>query len=465
MNSKSQRYDAIVIGAGQAGPSLTARLAGAGKSVAIIERHLLGGTCVNSGCTPTKTLIASARIAYDVRRAGAYGVGLADGAARIDLSVVQARKNRVVEDSRAGLETWLTTMKNCTVHRGHARFESAHQVRVGGTVLEADQIFINVGCRPRLPAFPGIDAVRCMTSTSLLRLEVLPKHLIIVGGSYIGLEFAQMYRRFGSEVTVIEKDSRLIPREDAEISAGIREALEAEGITVRTDAECIRFATRGANIIANVNCVEGEPSIEGSHVLLAVGRQPNTDDLGVLEAGIDTDGGGYIRVDDALRTSVPGVWALGDCNGRGAFTHTSYNDYEIVAANLLDNSPRRVSERIPCYALFVDPPLGRVGLTEHEAVKQGYSIRVGKRPMTRVSRAVEKGETRGLMKVLVDAKTDLILGAAIFGVGGDEAIHSVIDIMTAKAPYTALKRAVHIHPTVSELIPTILGELQNGGST
>jgi pyruvate/2-oxoglutarate dehydrogenase complex dihydrolipoamide dehydrogenase (E3) component len=453
------RYDAIVIGGGQAGPFLAARFAGSGKSVAIIERDLFGGTCVNTGCTPTKTLIASARVAYDARRAGDYGVVLAGAPVTIDIHSVQARKARVVEASRGSIETWLGTMANCTVYRGHARFESAHAVRVGDDLLESDSIFINVGGRPAIPPFPGIESVKYLTSTSLLALDVLPQHLLIVGGSYIGLEFAQMYRRFGSEVTLIEKEPRLISREDEEISAAIRSVLEAEGIQVRTGAECIQLAPQQSGVMARVNCVSGEPQVEGSHVLLAVGRRPNTDDLGLAAAGVETDAGGFIRVDDGLRTNVPGIWALGDCNGRGAFTHTAYNDYEIVAANLFDNDPRRVSDRVPCYALFVDPPLGRVGLTEREARKRGLSVIVGRRPMTRVGRAVEKGETQGLMKVVVDAQTKLILGAAILGVGGDEAIHSIIDTMAAKQPYTTLQRTVHIHPTVSELIPTVLGEL------
>jgi pyruvate/2-oxoglutarate dehydrogenase complex dihydrolipoamide dehydrogenase (E3) component len=455
----NQQYDAIIIGAGQAGPSLAARFAGAGKSVAIIERHLFGGTCVNAGCTPTKTLIASARVAYDARRAGDYGIVLPSGAVRADIPSIQARKTRVVDASRTSLETWLGTMKNCTIYRGHARFETAHAVRVGNDLLTSDSIFINVGARPRIPPFPGIESVEYLTSTSLLALDVLPRHILIVGGSYIGLEFAQMYRRFGSEVTLIERESRLISHEDEEISAAIRSSLEAEGIQVRTGAECIHLSPREKGVLANVNCAIGEPQVEGSHVLLAVGRQPNTDDLGLAEAGIKTGGSGFIQVDDSLRTNVPGIWALGDCNGKGAFTHTAYNDYEIVAANLFEGVPRRVSDRVPCYALFVDPPLGRVGLTEREARTRGFSVRVGSRPMTRVSRAIEKGETQGLMKVVVDAQTNLILGAAILGVGGDEAIHSVIDIMAAKMPYTTLQRTVHIHPTVSELIPTVLGEL------
>jgi pyruvate/2-oxoglutarate dehydrogenase complex dihydrolipoamide dehydrogenase (E3) component len=456
----NRKYDAIVIGAGQAGPSLAARFAGAGKTVAIIERHLFGGTCVNTGCTPTKTLIASARIAYDARRAHDYGIELPTAGVAVNMRAVQARKKRVVDAYKTALENWIRGLQNCTVYKGHARFESAQSVKVDGQVLTSDQIFINVGGRPRIPALPGIDSIPFLTSTSLLELHELPAHLFIVGGSYVGLEFAQMYRRFGSEVTVIEKEPRLLSREDPEVSGAIQSALEAEGIEVRLEAECIQLAHNAAAVTANVNCSVGSPQITGSHALIAVGRIPNTDDLGLDKAGVETDHHGFIKVDDELRTSASGIWALGDCNGKGAFTHTAYNDYEIVATNLLEGNPRRrLSDRIPCYALFVDPPLGRVGLTERDALAQGHAIRVGSRPMTRVARAIEKGETRGLMKVVVDARSNLILGASILGVGADEAIHSIIDAMAASVPYTTLQNTVHIHPTVSELIPTILGEL------
>jgi len=456
----TRKYDAIVVGGGQAGPALAARFAGAGKSVAIIERHLFGGTCVNAGCTPTKTLIASARIAYDARRAHDYGIELPPAGVSVDMRAVQARKKRVVDASKTALENWIRGLQNCTVYNGHARFESAQSVSVDGQVLTSDQIFINVGGRPRIPAFPGIDTVPFLTSTSLLELEELPAHLVIIGGSYVGLEFAQMYRRFGSKVTVIEQQPRLLSHEDPEVCGAIQSALEAEGIEVRLEAECIQLAHRAEAVTANVNCSAGSPQITGSHALIAVGRTPNTDDLGLEKAGVETDHAGFIKVDDELRTNVSGIWALGDCNGKGAFTHTAYNDFEIVAANLFDGKPRRrVSDRIPCYALFVDPPLGRVGLTERDALAQGHTIRVGSRPMTRVARAAEKGETRGLMKVVVDARSNLVLGASILGVGADEAIHSIIDIMAARVPYTTLKNTVHIHPTVSELIPTVLGEL------
>jgi pyruvate/2-oxoglutarate dehydrogenase complex dihydrolipoamide dehydrogenase (E3) component len=452
-------FDAIIIGAGQAGPSLAGRLTAAGQTVAMIERKDFGGTCVNTGCMPTKTLVASAYAAHLARRAADYGV-LLDGPVGVDMKRVKERQQTVVRNARGNVETWLRGMPGITVIQGHARFESANTVRVGDDLLTAPKIFLNVGGRANVPDMPGIGDVPYLTNVDMMRLDTLPEHLVIVGGSYIGLEFAQMFRRFGGQVTVIEMGPRLIGREDPEISDAIREILEAEGITVRLNAECIRFARHENGVCAHVTCEAGAPQVTGSHVLLAVGRKPNTDDLGLEAAGIETDKRGYIVVDDQLRTSVPGIWAMGDCNGRGAFTHTAYNDFEVIAANLLDNDPRRVSDRITCYGLFVDPPLGRVGMSEAEARATGRPLLVGKRPMTRVGRAVEKGETQGFMKVVVDAETKQILGAAILGLNGDEAIHGMLDLMYAKAPYTVIQRAVHIHPTVSELIPTMLGELK-----
>jgi pyruvate/2-oxoglutarate dehydrogenase complex dihydrolipoamide dehydrogenase (E3) component len=456
----NKKFDAIVVGAGQAGPSLVDRLATAGMTVAIVERHLFGGTCVNTGCTPTKTLVASAEVIHQARRAAEYGIQI-EGAIATDLRAVKARKEKIVDASRTGLETWLRAMKNCTVYKEHARFESPHTLRVGDDLITADKIFLNVGGRANVPKMPGIERISYLTNTSILDLEVLPRHLVVVGGSYIGLEFAQMFRRFGSEVTVIEKGPHLLWREDEDICGAIEGIFAKEGIAIRTNAECIRFEARGRDIAAGVNCAVGEPEeVVGSHVLLAVGRRPNTDDLGVAQAGLKLDAHGYLEVDDQLRTNVPGVWAMGDCNGKGAFTHTAYNDYEIVAQNLLDGRSRRVTDRIPCYGLFIDPPLGRVGMTESQARAGKRNIRVGQRPMTRVKRAVEKGESQGLMKVIVDADSNEILGAAVLGPGGDEAVHCFLDMMSAKAPYTALRDTVHIHPTVAELIPTICGEVK-----
>src|SRR5579871_767765 len=454
----STRYDAVVIGTGQAGPSLARALAAKGTKVAIIERKLFGGTCVNVGCIPTKTMVASAYAAHMARRAADFGVDARN--VSVDMKRVKARKDAISGQSRVAVESSLRKQENCTVYTGHARFESAHEVSVGAERLSADKIFINVGARASVPKLAGVDQVPFLTNSSMMDIDFVPRHLVVVGGSYVGLEFGQMFRRFGSEVTIVEMAPRLAHREDEDVSAAIREILEGEGVHIRTDAECIALSKRGDDVVVQANCKEGEPEIVGSHVLLAVGRHPNTDDLGLDKAGVLMDKRGFIQVDDQLRTNVEGIWALGDCNGKGAFTHTSYNDYEIVAANLLDNDPRRVSDRVLCYGLYIDPPLGRVGMTEAEVRKTGRPALLGTRPMTRVGRAVEKGESLGFMKVLVDAESKQILGAAILGVGGDEAIHCILDVMYAKAPYTVIQRAVHIHPTVSELIPTMLGDLK-----
>ena len=455
----AKKYDAIVIGTGQSGPALAARLSKEGLEAAIIERKLFGGTCVNVGCIPTKTLVASARAAYMARRGSEFGV-MIDGDIAVDMKRVKARKDGVVAQSNQGVTNWMKNTPKLAVYEGHARFDSAGSVSVDGELLEADKIFINVGGRAFAPPMPGLDEVDYLTNSSMMEVDFLPEHLLIVGGSYIGLEFAQMYRRFGSRVTVFDRNDRLINREDEDVSASIKETLESEGIEVRLGAECMRVEKRGSHIAVNVACDRGAPEVVGSDLLMAVGRRPNTDDLGLEKAGIDTDPRGFIVVDNELRTSVEGVWAIGDVNGRGAFTHTSYNDYEIVAANLFDNDPRRVGDRIVCYGLFVDPPLGRVGMTEVQARESGREVLVGKMMMTRVGRARERSETQGFMKVLVDAQTQRILGAAIFGIGGDEIIHSILDLMYADAPYTVMQRAVHIHPTVTELLPTLLGDLQ-----
>ncbi len=448
------RFDAIIVGAGQAGPPLAGRLTAAGQRVAIIERKLIGGTCVNTGCIPTKTLVASAHAAHLARRGAEYGVGT--GPVSVDMAKVKARKDDIMLSDRNGVESWLEGMDGCTVVRGHARFEDPHTISVNGDLLHAGRIFLNVGGRAVVPDIPGLSDVEFLTNVSILELDTLPSHLVIVGGSYIALEFAQMYRRFGARVTVIERGPRLASREDEDVSATVREILEAEGIDIVVGAADVRI-TKTANDFELTPRAGAEP-IAGSHLLMAVGRRPNTDDLGLAAAGVQTDRG-YIVVDDQLKTNVDHIWAMGDCNGKGAFTHTSYNDFEIVAANLLDNDPRRVSDRITTYALYIDPPLGRAGMTVSQVRASGRKALVGKRPMTRVGRAVEKGETQGFMKVVVDADSDEILGAAIFGVGGDEAIHCILDVMSAKAPYTTLSRTMHIHPTVSELIPTMLQEM------
>ncbi|MFJ4291887.1 FAD-containing oxidoreductase [Cupriavidus sp. NPDC089707] len=454
----ARRFDAIIIGTGQAGPALAARLSGAGMNVAVIERSRFGGTCVNTGCIPTKTLIASAYAAHLARRAAEYGVTIG-GPVAVDMKQVKQRKDEISGRSANGVEAWMRGLANGSVYHGHAVFENAHGVRVNGELLEADRIFINVGGRALVPPMPGLDQVAYLTNSGMMDVDYLPEHLVIVGGSYIGLEFAQMYRRFGATVTVVEKGPRLIQREDEDVSQAVHEILAGEGVEIRLNANCLSARREGDRIAVGLDCADGARNVQGSHLLLAVGRVPNTDDLQLDKAGIETDDRGYIKVDERLQTNVPGVWALGDCNGRGAFTHTSYHDHEIVAANLLDNDPRKLSDRITAYALFTDPPLGRAGMTETEARQSGRKVLVGKRPMSRVGRAVEKGESQGFMKVVVDADTRLILGAAILGLSGDEVIHSLLDVMYARAPYTTVSRAMHIHPTVSELVPTLLQEL------
>jgi pyruvate/2-oxoglutarate dehydrogenase complex dihydrolipoamide dehydrogenase (E3) component len=454
----TKQFDAIIIGTGQSGPPLAGRLTAAGMRVAIVERLLFGGTCVNTGCIPTKSLVASAKAIHIARRASDYG--FRTGPIEVDMKAVKARKDRIVATSNHGVEAGLRGLKNCAVYRGHARFESAGSVRVGDETLEAGKIFINVGARASKPGIPGFDGIGYLTNSSMMDVDFLPRHLMILGGSYIGLEFGQMYRRFGSEVTIVERDERLISREDPDISGAIREILEGEGIHVVTGANVTKAEKRDGQIAARLTANGAASELTGSHLLAAVGRVPNTGDLGLEKAGVAVDAKGYIQVDDQLRTSVPGIWAVGDCNGKGAFTHTSYNDFEIVAANLLDNDPRRVSDRILAYNLYIDPPLGRAGMTEAGARKTGRRVLIGTRAMTRVGRAVEKGETQGFMKVLVDAESKLILGASLLGVECDEVIHSLLDIMYAKAPYTVIQRAVHIHPTVSELVPTMLGEMK-----
>jgi len=452
-----ERYDAIVIGSGQSGPPLAARLANAGMRVAIVERGKFGGTCVNNGCTPTKAMVASAYVARLARTAGPYGVEI-DGSVKVDMGRVKARKDAIAGKSSDSVQRWMRSLPNTSVVLGHARFVDSRTVAVGAERLTAERIFIDVGGRPLVPKIAGLDRVSYLTSETMMDVDYLPDHLIVVGGSYIGLEFGQMFRRFGSRVTIAEMGPRLIGREDADVSDAVKDILVDEGIDVRLDAKCLALEPQENGIAIDLDCHYGAPKVGGTHVLLAVGRVPNTDDLGLAEAGIETDERGYIRVDDELRTSAAHVYALGDCNGRGAFTHTSYNDYEIVADNLLHGSARKVTDRVPIYALFIDPPLGRVGMSEAEARRAGFEILSAKRPMTRVARAVEKGETQGFMKVTIDARTQRILGAAILGVGGDEVVHSLVDAIYAGLTATAVERGVRIHPTVSELIPTVLGE-------
>ncbi|HVT96526.1 MAG TPA: FAD-containing oxidoreductase [Acidobacteriaceae bacterium] len=451
-------FDAIVVGAGQAGPSLATRLAGAGWQVAVVERHLFGGTCVNTGCTPTKAMVASAHAAHLARRGADFGVHASS--VTVDMRAVKARKDAIVSNARNGVEKSLRTSKNCTVFTGTASFESRNVMRVGDDQIEASKIFLNVGARPTIPQMPGVDSVPFLTSTTILDLEDLPQHLIVVGAGYVGLEFAQMFRRFGSKVTVVDKSARLAPHKDEDASKVIREIFDSEEIAVRLNANCIHLERDDSNVAVGLECIDGEPRVVGSHILLAVGRTPNTHDLNLAVAGITPDQHGYIPVDDFLQTTVPGIFAIGDCNGRGAFTHTSYNDYEIVADNLLDGASRRVSDRIPANALYIDPPLACVGMSEAEVRAIGKPALVGFRTMTRVSRAIEKGETFGYIKVFVDAKSQQILGGSVFGTGGDEAVHCILTAMYARQPASLLTHSVHIHPTVAELIPTTFEDLK-----
>ncbi|MEZ5923647.1 MAG: FAD-containing oxidoreductase [Hyphomicrobiaceae bacterium] len=453
-----ERFDAIIIGTGQAGPPLADRLASAGLKVAVIERHRFGGTCVNTGCVPTKTIVASAYVARLAGRGADYGV--MTGPVSVDMAKVKARKDAIVARGQRGIESWMTGLDGATVIQGHARFEGPRTVRVGGRLLEADRIFINVGGRAAVPDLRGLDQVSFLTNSSVLDLDMTPEHLVIVGGSYIGLEFAQAFRRFGAKVTVVEMADRIVAREDAETSEAIASILGDEGIEIRTGARCLAVGGTDGDIRLQLGCDGDAQSLTGTHLLLAVGRRPNTDDLGLDKAGVATDARGYITVDDQCRTSVEGIWALGDVNGRGAFTHTSFNDYEIVAANVLDNDPRKISDRIPAYGLFIDPPLGRVGMTEAEVRQKGIKALSGRLEMTSVGRARERGETKGFMRVIADAETKRILGACVLGIGGDEVIHTFLELMAADAPFTAMARSVHIHPTVSEYLPVVLSNME-----
>ncbi|ARG97567.1 FAD-containing oxidoreductase [Legionella micdadei] len=455
----AQKFDAIIIGTGQSGPSLAVRLAATGLKVAIIERKNFGGTCVNTGCIPTKTLVASAEVAHLVQRANEFGIDI-NGTIKTNWKNVKARKDAIVHKASQGVEQWLKNTPNVTVFHDHAKFVNNYTIAANNQHLTAEKIFINVGARAFIPPMKGINEINYLTNSSLLDLEALPEHLIVIGGSYIGLEFAQAFRFFGSKVTVIEKAPRLIPREDEDVSETVLAIMKAAGIDVHLNTNCLEFSKSGEEVVAHVGCDNNKKTIQGSHVLMAIGRKPNTDDLGIENTDIKLDNRGMVEVDDYLATSVKNIWAIGECNGRGAFTHTSYNDYQIVADNLLHHTQRKVTDRIMAYALYIDPPLGRCGMTEAEIRQAGLKALVAKRPMTQVKRAVIKGEPTGFIKVLVDENSQKILGATILGVGGDEIIHSILDVMYADKPYTLIRDAVHIHPTVSELIPTTLEQLQ-----
>ncbi len=449
-----KKFDAIIIGSGQAGTPLVFKLAANGKKVAFIEKEHFGGTCLNVGCTPTKTYVASARRMFEANNGDYLGVEIPSGV-KINLPKVKARKDKLIKKSVDGIDSGLKNTSNITVYKGTASFVGHKKILINGEEIEAEQIFINVGGRARVPK--EYEDISPLTNSEILQLDEIPEHLIIIGGSYIGLEFGQMFRRFGSKVTIVEMNKTIIGREDKEVSETIQNVLESEGVEFRLNATCLGASRSDeGKVIVKVDCTLGSPEIIGSHLLLAIGRTPNTNTLNLEKTGIKTDKRGFIEVNDFLETNVPGIFALGDCNGKGAFTHTSYNDYEIIAENMFDGKNRKISDRISTYNLFVDPPLGRAGITIAQAKESGKKIKVGFRKMSNIARARERGETNGFMSVVIDAETDRIIGATVLGIGGDEIISSILNVMYANQPYTVIRDSVQPHPTVSELIPTML---------
>ncbi len=452
-----KKFDAIIIGSGQAGTPLAFHLANEGKKVALVEKSHYGGTCVNDGCTPTKAYVASAKRMYDAKQAEQMGIIIPNGISA-DLKSIKKRKDQLVESSREGIRRGLHQHENISTYYGKAIFTGRKKVGVTGADLEAENIFINVGGRARIP--DGISSAQPLTNRSILQLEEVPEHLIIAGGGYIGLEFAQMFRRFGSRVTVLEKGDRLLRREDPEVSSAIREILEDEGVQFRMNAECISAHRDGPNTVVSLDCDRGAPEIKGSHFLAALGRVPNTDDLELAKTGIQVDDRGFIPVNDHCETEVSGIFALGDCNGEGAFTHTSYHDFQVVRDYISSYGKRSLSDRIPTYGLFIDPPLGRVGQTLAKVRESGVPFRYNDMPMAKVARAKEKGETKGFMRIIVQQGSGQLLGAHILGTGGDEVISTLTAMMYGKVPFQVLRDSVQIHPTVSELLPTLLENLK-----
>ena len=442
-------YDAIVIGSGQGGGPMAHKLADLGWKVALVEREYLGGSCINYGCTPSKTMIASASVAHNARRAPEFGIYV--GNVTVNLAEVVARKNKVVLQWRQGQQEQVERRPTLDLYRGHGRFTGPHTIEVNGQILTGKHIFINTGTRPRIVPIPGLDEVEYLTNRNIMDLTETPEHLIILGGSYLGLEFGQMFRRFGSRVTIVERGNQIMSREDEEVAQTLQEALEGEGIIFHLGKEATRVGKNGRGLEVMVSYQDGGiQTLSGSHLLLAAGQVPNSDDLGLEAAGIETDEDGYIEVNERLETSVPGVWAIGDVKGGPAFTHVSYDDHLIIYDNLIHNKNRSVKDRIIPYALYTDPELGRVGLTEKAAREAGYSLKVGQIPMARVARAIERGETAGLMKVVVNGDNDRILGAAILGTAGGELVQTLMALMMAGAPYTVFEKAMFIHPTLTE---------------
>lgn len=453
-----EKFDAIIIGTGQAGPSLAASLAKNGYKTAIIEKGHLGGTCVNVGCTPTKAYVASARRAFAARNSEDHGVIL-QGDLKIDLKRIKQRKDKLVQDSRSGLEKMFADAENLTLIRGKAAFVDEYTVDVNNEKYTADKFYINVGGRPRIPE--DFKAIDYLTNESILELEEIPEHLVIIGGGYIGLEFGQMFRRFGSKVTIMEKGNQLLQREDDDIAEEIATILKDSGIEVKLDSDCLSAEKADTGISVKYNCHNRIEKIKASHVLIATGRIPNTDDLGLENTEVKLDERGFIKVNNELQTSVDNIWALGDCNGEGAFTHTAYNDFQIVNSHLFEERKRSLSDRFTCYAAFIDPPLARVGLNENDIKKQGLKARIATRLMSKIARAKEKGETAGKLKIFIENDTNKILGATFLGAGADEYIHTMIDQMYSGASYEVIRDAIHIHPTVSELLPTMLENLKD----
>jgi pyruvate/2-oxoglutarate dehydrogenase complex dihydrolipoamide dehydrogenase (E3) component len=452
------RYDAVVIGSGQAGNPLSQKLADQGWTVALIEKEHLGGTCINTGCTPTKTMIASAQVAHYARHADVWGVQA--GAVRVDLPSVVARKDRIVNQWRSGVERKIADRKNLRLYRGAAWFIGPHRLRVNEEEIESERIFINTGARPSIPSLEGLDRIDYLTNASVMQLRELPEHLLVIGGGYIGLEFGQMFRRFGSDVTILQRGDQLLPREDADVTAELQKALEKEGIRFLLRAHPTHVDRQNGQIVLKVETAGGSETVWGSHLLVATGRRPNTEDLGLEAAGVQLTPEGYVKVNGRLETNVPGIWALGDVKGGPAFTHISYNDYQIVYGNLIERKNQSTDHRLVPYAVFTDPQLGRVGLSEKEARAAGHKLKVGKIPMSWVARAIERDETAGLMKVVVDADTDQILGAAILASEGGELVQILEFVMLAGAPYRLMKGAIYIHPTLAEGFWTLMDDVK-----
>ncbi len=458
MGNESLHYDAIIIGSGQGGNPLAQALAKLGQHVALIESDQLGGTCVNTGCTPTKTMVASAQVAHYARNAGRWGVRAGD--VEVDLPAVLKRKNERVTASRSGWEKSVNGDKEPQWLRGRARFIGPKRVQIGEKILEAERIFLDTGCVPSIPSLDGLSGVPYLTNVSIMELEQLPEHLLVLGGGYVGLEFAQMFRRFGSKVTVIHHDRQILPREDEDVAVALQQAIEAEGVKFHLDSRATKVQSDAGKIELTMEKKNGREAVTGSHLLVAVGRKPQTKDLALEKTDVEIDGKGFIVINDRLETTAPGIWAIGDVTGGPAFTHISYNDFQIIYGNLYEGKSLSTKTRIVPYAVFTDPALGRVGVTEKEARQKGLKLKIGKVPMSRVARALERDETAGLMKVVVDAGTDKVLGAAILSTEGGETVQIFSTLILADQPYTLLKGAIYIHPTLAEGLFTLLDSVE-----